>query len=178
MAKEYMLDLNNMPQGESTAETIVKLGQYAKKLQEGDARLQRFVQSFTLEKPTMMIDPESIRNAVSEYQGDPVIPDGFFERVEVYQKQSLETLQSINENTANLFTIVDLINKNNDKQEEILAVLAEVLAIAAAKDKKEAETLFKKVMRKISETTDNADVIIKIVGWATTIYQMVSTMLP
>ena len=42
------------------------------------------------------------------------------EKTEEYQKQSLEMFQSINANTANLYTIVDLISKSNEKQDEII----------------------------------------------------------
>ena len=47
-----------------------------------------------------------------------------------------------------------------------------------AKNKKEADNLFKKIMGKINDTTDNVDSMIKIVGWATTIYNMVLPLLP
>lgn len=109
---------------------------------------------------------------------DPVIPDGYFEKTQEYQQQSLEMLKSINQNTANLYTLVDLISKSNDKQDEILEIISEILAIAKAKDKKEAESFLKKAMTKISGSVETADSIIKLVGWATTIYNMVVTMLP
>lgn len=87
-------------------------------------------------------------------------------------------LQSINKNTADLYAIVELINQNNDKQDELIALLSEILSLAKAKSKKEADNLFKKVMGKINDTTDNVDAMIKIVGWATTIYNMVLPLLP
>lgn len=100
------------------------------------------------------------------------------EKTEEYQKQSLVMLRSINENTANLFTLVDLISKSNEKQDEMLNLISEILSIAKAKEKKEAESIFKKVMTKINDTVETADSIIKLVGWATVIYNMVITMLP
>jgi hypothetical protein len=100
------------------------------------------------------------------------------EKTEEYQKQSLEMLHSINENTANLYALVDLISKSNEKQDEMLELISEILTIAKAKEKKEAESIFKKVMTKINDTADTADSMIKLVGWASAIYNMVITMLP
>ena len=100
------------------------------------------------------------------------------ERTEEYQKQSLEMLKSINQNTANLYTLVDLISKSNDKQDEMLEIISEILAIAKAKDKKEAESFLKKAMTKINGSVETADSLVKLVGWATAIYNMVVTMLP
>lgn len=109
---------------------------------------------------------------------DPIIPDGYFEKTQEYQKKSLEVLQSINENTANLYTMIELISKSNDKQDELISLMTDVLSLAKAKSKEEADTLFKKIMNKINDTADSVDSIIKIVGWATTVYNMVLPLLP
>lgn len=108
---------------------------------------------------------------------DPIIPDGYFEKTQEYQKKSLEALQSINENTANLYTMVELISRSNDKQDELISLMTEVLSLAKAKSKEEADTMFKKIMGKINNTADSVDSIIKIVGWATTVYNMVLPLL-
>lgn len=127
-------------------------------------------------------DDEAINRQMQEHlqeiEIDPIIPDGYFEKTQEYQQQSLEMLKSINQNTANLYTLVDLISKSNDKQDEILEIISEILAIAKAKDKKEAESFLKKAMTKISGSVETADSIIKLVGWATAIYNIVVTMLP
>ena len=60
----------------------------------------------------------------------------------------------------------------------MIEIVSEILAIAKAKEKKEAESLLKKVMTKINDSVKTADSMIKLVGWATTIYNMVITMLP
>lgn len=109
---------------------------------------------------------------------EPIPLAEHMEKTEEYQAKSLEILQSINANTANLYTLVDLISKSNEKQDEILEIITEILAIAKAKEKKEADSLFKRVMTKINDTVETADSVVKIVGWATTIYNMVVTMLP
>lgn len=117
---------------------------------------------------------ENIQNVEME----PIIPDGYFEKTQEYQKKSLEVLQSINENTANLYTVVELISRSNDKQDELISLITEVLSLAKAKSKEEADTMFKKIMGKINDTADSVDSIIKIVGWATTVYNMVLPLLP
>ena len=89
-----------------------------------------------------------------------------------------EVLQAINENTANLYTMVELISQSNDKQDELISLMTEVLSLAKAKSKEEADTLFKKIMSKINDTADSVESMIKIVGWATTVYNMVLPLLP
>lgn len=100
------------------------------------------------------------------------------ERSEEYQRQSLEMLRSINDNTANLSVLVDLISESNEKQDEMLELISEILTIAKAKEKKEADSLFKKVSEKINGSVETVDSIIKLTGWAVAIYQMVLSKLP
>ena len=109
---------------------------------------------------------------------EPIIPEGYFEKTQEYQQKSLEVLQSINENTANLYIMVELINQSNDKQDELISLMTEVLSIAKARSKEEADTMFKKIMSKINDTADSVESMIKIVGWATTVYNMVLPLLP
>ena len=128
------------------------------------------------------LDYETISRQMQEHIKDievePVIPDGYFEKTQEYQQKSLEMLQSINENTANLYTMIELISQSNDKQDEVIALMTEVLSLAKAKSKEEADTLFKKIMSKINDTADSVESMIKIVGWATTVYNMVLPLLP
>ena len=108
---------------------------------------------------------------------EPFLPDGYFEKTLEYQQKSLEVLHSSNENTANLYIMVELIKQSNDKQDELISLMAEVLSLAKAKSKEEADTLFKKIMSKINGTVDSVESMIKIVGWATTVYNMVLPLL-
>lgn len=101
-----------------------------------------------------------------------------FEKSEKYQEKSLEILQQISENTANLYALVELISNSNDKQDEIIGVLIEILSIAKAREKKEAESLLKKAISKINDCADTGESVIKLVGWATTIYSMIEKILP
>lgn len=179
MADKVVIDVNDLdfePKSKAM-ELAEKLGRFAMKMQEDDAKIQRMLQSYIPSSYPTLVDTEAIRNTVSEYVPDSIIPDDYFEKTQEYQQKSLEALQSINENTANLYTLVELINKNNDNQEEILSVISEILAIATAKSKEEVESLFKKAMKKLTESTESVDSIIKITGWATAIYNMVSSML-
>ena len=130
--------------------------------------------------PTMDYDfiNRQMQEHIQDIEIDPIIPEGYFEKSQEYQQQSLEMLKSINQNTANLYTLVDLISKSNEQQDEVIEIVSEILAIAKAKEKKEAESLLKKAMTKINDSVETADSIVKLVGWATTIYNMVITMLP
>lgn len=119
-----------------------------------------------------------MQESIQNIEVDSIIPDDYFEKTQAYQQKSLEILQSINENTANLYTIVELISQSNDKQDELISLITEVLSLAKAKSKEEADTMFKKIMGKINDTADSVDSIIKIVGWATTVYNMVLPLLP
>ena len=76
------------------------------------------------------------------------------------------------QNTANLYTLVDLINKSNEQQDELIAIIADILTIAKAKDKKEAESIYKKVMAKITQTVKDGETLAKVVGYATTVYEL------
>lgn len=147
-------------------------GQMMEKFKSVDLSTWNLVPSF---------DYDAINRQMQEHipdiEIDPIIPEGYFEKTQEYQQQSLEMLKSINQNTANLYTLVDLISKSNDKQDEMLDIISEILAIAKAKDKKEAESFLKKAMTKINGSVETADSIVKLVGWATAIYNMVVNML-
>ena len=150
------------------------LGQMLEKFKGFDAsKLTPAYPTFDYQDITRQMQ-ESIQNI----EVDPIIPEGYFEMTQEYQQKSLEVLQSINENTANLYTLVELISQSNDKQDELIALITEVLSLAKAKSKEEADTMFKKIMGKINDTADSVDSIIKIVGWATTVYNMVLPLLP
>lgn len=99
------------------------------------------------------------------------------EKTEQYHEKSLKILESINANTANIYSIVELIRASNNKQDELIAILKDILMIAKARDKEEADSSFKKVVERINVGVDTADSMIKILGWATTIYQVVISML-
>jgi len=94
------------------------------------------------------------------------------ERTEAYQMESLMALRAIEQNTANLNSLVDLISKSNEQQDELILIIAEILTIAKAKDKKEAESVYTKVMGKITQTINDGETLAKMVGYATTVYEL------
>lgn len=109
---------------------------------------------------------------------EPIPLREHIEKTEQYQADSLKILESINQNTANLYTLVDLINKNNEQQDELISLISEIMAISKAKNKKEADSLFRKVMDKTNTIIKDGETLYKIVGYATTVYSAVNTMFP
>ena len=177
MADKVTIDLGSDQPKHTVYEAMEKLGKMALKLRESDAMFQRVAQQMSPDYSVLHVDTDAIYRSVSDVKVDPIIPDGYFEKTQEYQQKSLEVLQSINENTANLYTMVELINQNNEKQDELISLMTETLSLAKAKDKAEAESMFKKIMGKITDTVESADSIIKIAGWVTTVYNMVLPML-
>jgi len=177
MSEKIKIEIVDAPAKPTVYEALEKLGRLAVKMQESDAKMQKIAQRFVVPDSSFTVDTDAISRSIAEYKADPIIPKGYFEKTQEYQQKSLEVLQSINENTANLYTMVELINQNNEKQDELIALMTEVLSLAKAKNKAEADSLFKKIMEKINNTADSVDSMIKITGWATTVYNMVLPLL-
>lgn len=95
------------------------------------------------------------------------------EEEKVYWEESLGILKSIEMNTANLAMIVDLINRSNENQDKIIGIFSEVLEIAKATNKEEAESAYRKVMNKIISVAKDADAIQKITSFAGATYTLV-----
>lgn len=89
-----------------------------------------------------------------------------------YREETIRSLRAIEQNTANLYTLVDLISKNNEQQEELIEIIAEVLSIAKAKTKEEAESKFREVMDKITKTVKDGETLGKIATFATTVWTL------
>lgn len=143
-----------------------------------------FLQNSAMEEALQkMLSHGSLPDSLTHFQMPPMpeiepIPiREHLEKTEEYQERSLEVLKSIEENTANLSSIVDLINHSNENQDQIIEIITETLSIAKAKNKEEADSLFKKVSEKITSTTDTVDAAIKLWGWATTVYNIVVPLL-
>lgn len=96
-------------------------------------------------------------------------------KTEDYQEKSLQILQSIEQNTANLYTVVDMISQSNDNQDKLIAIISEILMIAKAKEQAEADSLFKKAITAINDTVETAESIAKLYSWATMVYKIVTT---
>ena len=109
MAEKITIDVGDAPAKPTAFEALEKIGRLAVKMQEQDAKFQRLAQHLTVPDTSFKVDTDSIYRSIAEYKVDPIIPEGYFERTQEYQQKSLEVLQSINENTANLYSIVELI---------------------------------------------------------------------
>ena len=99
------------------------------------------------------------------------------EKTEQYQSESLKILESIKQNTANLYTLVDLINRSNEQQDALIGLIAEIMAISKAKNKEEADSFFRKTMDKASKTIKDGETLYKIAGYAMTVYNFVTSIL-
>ncbi len=95
------------------------------------------------------------------------------EEEKMYWEESLRILKSIEYNTANLAALVDLINKNNEQQDEIIKYIIEILEIAKSKTKVDAESKFMKVMNKIVGLNKNVEAVQKLTAFANTLYTLV-----
>ena len=94
---------------------------------------------------------------------------------EAYQNEMLRTLHAIESNTATLHTIVELIIRNNEQQDELIAMFTEILTIAKARDKAEAETLYKKTVGKMANVIKDGEALAKLMPVVTAIYNAVSS---
>lgn len=107
---------------------------------------------------------EDKRNALSDHANNAQI-------------ESLEILKDIEANTAYLKDMVEVMNSSNEKQDEMLAIYKEILSIITAKDKKEADSIYRRLMNKINEVTNDADNVAKLTTFAVTIFNLASTFL-
>ena len=89
-----------------------------------------------------------------------------------YREETIRSLRAIEQNTANLYTLVDLISKSNEQQDELIEIIAEVLTIAKAKNQAEAKFVYTKVMGRITQTIKDAETLAKIAGYATAVWNL------
>ncbi|MCM1564798.1 MAG: hypothetical protein NC238_02365 [Dehalobacter sp.] len=92
-----------------------------------------------------------------------------------HREAVLAALQGIEKNTSGISELILLVSKNDEKQDEIFDLLVEVLSIAKAKDKEEAESIYRKVMKKIGDFSGDIETIQKLFGWAGIIFSMVGS---
>lgn len=178
MDKRITIDLGNGAAPTSTElEQAEKLGKALAKFQEQEDKLMRLAQQIVPPSNSYRLDTEAIQRTIAECQPDSIFPEDFFEKSQEYQQQSLEELRAINENTAQLKVIVELIHQSNERQDELIALTGDILAIAKARDKAEADSLLKKALEKISGTVDAGESILTLTKWALAIYKMVQPLL-
>lgn len=178
MDKHITIDLGDTPAEHPNAlAQAEKLSKALAKFQAQEDKLMRLAQQIVPPSNSYRLDTEAIQRTIAECQPDPIFPEDFFEKNQEYQQQSLEELRAINENTAQLKVIVELIHQSNEKQDELIALTGDILAIAKAKDKAEADSLLKKALEKISGTVDAGESILTMTKWALAIYKLVQPLL-
>jgi len=117
--------------------------------------------------PMTYADNTQFENAKREVQSANL-------KKEQYNQEVLIVLKSIEGNTANLAELVHLIQNNQEeKQDEMIELIKEALEIAKAQNVEEAESLYTKAIKKISNTIADAETMQKAIGWAGTVYTTV-----
>lgn len=90
--------------------------------------------------------------------------------LEQYRESILVTLQGIEKNTAVLKEMSMLLQKNGEKQDEIFAIMIEIMEIMKCSNKEEAETKFAAVTRKITTVSEHASTVTSLISIAKTVY--------
>jgi flagellar motor component MotA len=81
-----------------------------------------------------------------------------------YREAVLKALQGIERNTAFLSEVSLLLQKNNERQDEIFQLLVEILEIMKSRTIEEAESKYRQVMRKIGEFAGDIGTIQTLYG--------------
>lgn len=87
-----------------------------------------------------------------------------------YRESILNSLQGIEKNTALLTEMTLLLQKSNDKQDEMFLLIVEIMEIMKSANKEEADSKFTVVTKKITAFTDTASTMQSLIGMATTVY--------
>ena len=96
---------------------------------------------------------------------------------ETYQNEILSKLSAIESNTANLYVLVELISRSTEKQDELIAIVTEIFAIAKSKDKEQAKSAYQKVMGRVEQSATDMKTIAELTGFATVVYEVVKHMI-
>lgn len=148
MSKELKFDPANMPKIDLSKFQPNYSNMLAQQISESEQQASRAMEA---------VQRERVRKEAAE---------------EAYRQETIRSLNAIEQNTANLYTLVDLISKSNEQQDEIISIIAEVLTIAKAKSQGEAKSVYTKVMGRITQTIKDAETLAKIAGYATTVWQL------
>ncbi|MBP1934869.1 hypothetical protein [Ammoniphilus resinae] len=96
---------------------------------------------------------------------------------EEYKQSVLSALQGIEKNTANLSDMVLLLQKNEEKQEEVFKLLVQILEIAKSPNKKEAESKYRKVMTEIGKFRGDIETAAQLFNFAKTTWDAITKIL-
>ncbi|MFB0841802.1 hypothetical protein [Paenibacillus oleatilyticus] len=96
---------------------------------------------------------------------------------EKYHIEMINILQKIEENTASIRAIVELLQNNSDRQEQILELLKEVISLGTVKSKEEADSVFQKTLTKIQGLGGTVESVQTLIGFLNTVYNSTITLL-
>lgn len=99
------------------------------------------------------------------------------EREEQYKQDVLTLLQGIEKNTGGIADLVKLVHSSNEKQDQVIELLSEIMSISAAKTKEEAETKFQKAFGKIQSLGTTVESVQTLIGLLNTVYNSVQPLL-
>lgn len=99
------------------------------------------------------------------------------EQEEKYKQAVLNALQGIEKNTGGIAEIVKLVHLSNEKQDQVIELLTEIMSISAAKTKEEAQNKFSKALSKINNLGTTVESIQTLVGLLNTVYNTVQPLL-
>lgn len=88
------------------------------------------------------------------------------QREKEYKESVLNALLGIEKNTALLTEMTLLLQKSNDRQDEVFAIIVEVLEILKSSSQEEADSRFAKVMGKITTFKENVSTMQSLYGLA------------
>ncbi|MCY8918057.1 hypothetical protein MOE20_01050 [Bacillus atrophaeus] len=93
-----------------------------------------------------------------------------------YRDQTLQLLSGIERNTAVLQEISFLMRKSSEKQEEIFALIVEMLEITKSSNQEEAVSKYRSIMEKINQFTSDSATLQSLYTLSGTIFNVVSNM--
>ncbi|MDU0332092.1 hypothetical protein RW092_18100 [Paenibacillus sp. 3LSP] len=99
------------------------------------------------------------------------------EQEEQYKQAVLNALQGIEKNTGGIAEIVKLVHLSNEKQDQVIELLTEIMSISAAKTKEEAQNKFSKALNKINNLGATVESIQTLIGLLNTVYNSVQPFL-
>jgi hypothetical protein len=115
-----------------------------------------------------------------------VIPDYQSENMKVleeisqqnweYRQEILNNLKSINQNTAYLFDILSLIKESNDKQEEIISIVSELLTLPTFQDKATVKSTYAKIMERIANLVGDIENIDKLYKFSFIVLKLIDKL--
>lgn len=99
------------------------------------------------------------------------------ESEEQYKHDVLSLLQGIEKNTGGIADLVRFVHSSNEKQDQVIELLSEMMIIIAAKTKEEAETKFQKALGKIQSLGTTVESVQTLIGLLNTVYNSVQPLL-